>query len=171
MSEPLEVASGVEKAEVSDGPTVRLVTFEVAGRVYALPIEDVLEVAEIGPVFCVPTLPPRVGGVMNHHGDALPVVHPALLFEIDAASVPAPEHAVVLAKDAEETSGWLALPVDRVVGLVDGPAPAVSGPSLVAERQTLGGRLVQILSTANLVARAVEIVERSVGQPDLGVGG
>jgi chemotaxis signal transduction protein len=165
------VSKPVEFVEATSEPSVRMVAFEVAGGVYALPIADVLEVADIGTVCCVPTLPPRIGGVMNHHGDAVPVVHPVPLLEVDVEDVPEPEHAVVVAKDAEETSAWLALPVDRVVGLVDALEVTVVGSAPVVDRQPIAGRLVQILNTANLVARAVEIVERSVGQPDAGVGG
>ena len=78
--------------------SIRLITFEVGGTCYGLPIGDVLEVAEIGRICCVPTLPPTLGGVMNHHGDALPVVRPAALFEVDAADLPEPENAIVLVR-------------------------------------------------------------------------
>ena len=58
----------------------RLILFEVAGAVYALPIEDVLEVLENRNCVGIPTLPPEVGGVVNHHGEALPVITPSALF-------------------------------------------------------------------------------------------
>ena len=64
----------------SDG---HLLTFDVGGSVYALPISCVLEVAEVDGVACIPTLPPQVGGVVNHHGDALPVVLRSPLLALD----------------------------------------------------------------------------------------
>ena len=60
----------------------RLLLFEVGGRHYALPIADVAEGTEGGCIAAVPTLRAAVGGVMNHHGEALPVVRPAALFEL-----------------------------------------------------------------------------------------
>ena len=58
----------------------RLLTFEVANAVYALPIAEVHEVAEANRICCVPTLSRDRVGVMNWHGDALPVVSSRLLF-------------------------------------------------------------------------------------------
>ena len=39
----------------------RLLTFELGGMLYALPISGVLEVAEALELACVPTLPPSLG--------------------------------------------------------------------------------------------------------------
>lgn len=150
---------------------MRLVTFEVAGGCYGLPIEDVLEVAELGPISCVPTLPPPIGGVMNHHGDALPVLQPGVLFDIGSAELPAPEHALVLVRGSDETADRLAVPVDRVIGLVDARPATADGSALLVERQPIGGRLVNILDTACLFERAVGVIARSVGNPDPGRGG
>ena len=68
----------------------RLLTFEVAGDFYAMPIAGVLEVAEAGRMTCIPTLPTRIGGVINHHGDALPVINCASLFEVNEAELGEP---------------------------------------------------------------------------------
>ena len=57
----------------------RLMTFDVAGTVFALPISDVLEVVEHDHVACIPGLSRETGGIMNWHGEALPVVAPHLL--------------------------------------------------------------------------------------------
>ena len=54
--------------------STRLVLFEVAGATYAIPIAEVLEVMETAPTAGIPGLPRRLAGVVNHHGDALPVV-------------------------------------------------------------------------------------------------
>ena len=52
----------------------RLLTFEVAGALFAMPIAGVLEVVERSDSACVPTASDDVARVMNYRGDALPVV-------------------------------------------------------------------------------------------------
>ena len=59
--------------------TERLLTFEVESSVYALPIAEVHEVTQATRVCCVPTISRELVGVMNWHGDALPVVSTELL--------------------------------------------------------------------------------------------
>jgi purine-binding chemotaxis protein CheW len=46
----------------------------VAGEHYALPVERVLEVAELGAIAAVPGAPPEILGVRNLRGQVLPVV-------------------------------------------------------------------------------------------------
>ena len=65
----------------------RLLTFEVAGDFYAIPIAGVLEVADATRVTCIPTLPTKIGGVINYHGDALPVLNCSSLFEINESAL------------------------------------------------------------------------------------
>ena len=50
----------------------RLVLFEVAGSAYALPIADVLEVADWALPAAIPSLTSAIAGVVNHHGNASP---------------------------------------------------------------------------------------------------
>ncbi|HWE81849.1 MAG TPA: chemotaxis protein CheW [Gaiellaceae bacterium] len=49
------------------------VTMRVGNETYALPIENVVEVAEVGDVTAVPGAGPGVLGVRNLHGQVLPV--------------------------------------------------------------------------------------------------
>ena len=72
----------------SDVAGQRLLTFEIGAAVYALPIADVLEVAEVAPMACIPTLSRQVAGVVNHHGDALPVMSREALFELNTGELP-----------------------------------------------------------------------------------
>jgi hypothetical protein len=116
----------------------------------------------------VPTLPPSVGGVMNHHGDALPVVHRDVLFEGLGALEP-PEHVLVLQPGGEE-GAELGVPVDRILGLVDGSGGAARGVDAVFERRPIEGRVVSVLDTRRLVQRAVEVIGRSVLGADAGEG-
>ena len=77
----------------------RLLTFEVAGDLYAIPIAGVLEVADAARVTCIPTLPTSMGGVINYHGDALPVLNCSSLFEVN------PTHMVLIS--SAFVASWL----------------------------------------------------------------
>ena len=148
----------------------RLVTFLVAGAAYAIPIADVLEVTEVGRPCAVPSLPRSVAGVVNHHGDALPVVAPAMLFDVADADVPEPEHLLVLAgSDAEAPS--LGLPVDRICGLVPGRGGTALEASGIVERRPIDGRIVSILDTKRLLARAAASIEQAAAREPGGEGG
>jgi len=156
----------------------RLLTFEVAGAVYALPIAEVHEVAEASRLCCVPTLSRDQVGVMNWHGDALPVVAAELLF--DGSEIPpgGPEEEPQEAGDPVEGAGGLStphvlvvsgrddeaaqlgLPIDRVIGLVDGPRRRRGGGRLIVERRPVEGRVVSVLDPRRLVERATEVIGR-----------
>lgn len=138
----------------------RWLTFEVGGAAWALPIADVLEVCEVARIGRVPTLPRAVGGVMHYHGDALPVIARSALFDVALEDLAEPEQVVVIADRATDVAR-LGLPVDRVLGLVDGVPPASRQRSLVAARVPLEGRITGILDVGRLVARAQEVIDRS----------
>lgn len=153
----------------------RLLTFEVGGAVYALPIDGILEVAEVDRVTFVPGLPKACGSVMNWHGDALPLLYAPLLLAEDgcegdesrATEVAAPsegrpgvlatEYALVISDRTEVAS--LALRVDRVIGFEAGGVESGRTDELVVERRTLAGRSVSVLDPRRLVARALEVIE------------
>jgi chemotaxis signal transduction protein len=139
----------------------RLLTFEVGGSLYALPIANVIEVAEVEELACIPMLPAATGGVVNLHGDALPVIRRSQLFGVDEAGLPAPAHLLVVAGRPEQVAR-LGVPVDRIAGLVDGSGAASGSGELVAERRPLGGRVVGIVDPRVLVARAREAIERGL---------
>jgi chemotaxis signal transduction protein len=151
----------VSASAVASSCTERLLTFEVGTSLYALPIAGVIEVAEVGHLACIPTLPLHIGGVVNHRGDALPVLRRSSLLEVDEAALPAPTHVLVVT-DRPTGGACLGLPVDRVVGLVDGEAAAARGPDPVAERRPIDGRVASVLDPARLIARAREVIERSL---------
>ena len=166
-------------APVTPEGAERLLTFEVQEGVYALPIAEVHEVAEAARICCVPTISREAVGVMNWHGDALPVVSASLLLEgqalegeeaaEDAAEDAAPAEPrakgleashllVVSARDDEPAQ--LALPIERVLGLVDGPRRRRGAGRLVVERRSIESRVVSVLDPRHLVERASEVIER-----------
>ena len=143
----------------------RLLTFEVAGDFYAIPIAGVLEVAEAGRVTCIPTLPTSTGGVINYHGDALPVLNRSSLFDVNDSELGEPGSILVISERVGE-SARLGIPIDRVLGLVDGAAAAMSGVKAVAERRSIQGRVASVLDPQRLVSQARDVIESSVGRRD-----
>ena len=124
----------------------RLLTFEVAGDFYAMPIAGVLEVAEMGRLTCIPTLPTRIGGgVINHHGDALPVINCASLFDVNEAALGEPEHHPRDRRPGTGEAAQLGIPVDRVLG--SGRwcrgSRGMPGAKAVAERRSIQGRVCE----------------------------
>ena len=142
----------------------RLMTFEVAGTVYALPISEILEVVEQAGVSCVPTLSKDFGGVMNWHGEALPVVAPHLLLggSPAAAREPGCVQQLLVVTDRSDMPAQLGLPIDCVSGLVDGEPGLVRGDDVVVERRPVDNRVVSVINPQRLVARAAEVIESAV---------
>lgn len=143
----------------------RLLTFEVAGNFYAIPISGVLEVANAGRVTSIPTLPASVGGVINYHGDALPVLGCSSLFDVDDSEIGEPGTILVISERAGE-SARLGIHIDRVLGLVDGAAAAMSGAKEIAERRSIQGRVASVLDPQRLVSKARDVIESSLGRRD-----
>jgi chemotaxis signal transduction protein len=143
----------------------RLLTFEVADSIYAIPIAYIVEVGEVETLACIPTLPAETAGVMNYHGDALPVLRPDVLLAVDASRIDEPANVLVIA--ARPTGGArMGLPVDRVLGLVDGEGVMSRDQDPVAERRSLDDRVVFVLDPVRLVARAKEVIESSLGRSE-----
>ena len=143
----------------------RLLTFELAGALYALPIDGVLEVAEASRVTCIPTLPMKIGGVINYHGDALPVMRCSSLFPVDESELCEPTQVLVVTDRAGDVPR-LGLPVDRVLGLVDGRGAVALPADALWERRSIEGRVASVIDPKRLVAQAREVIESSLGRRD-----
>ncbi len=149
-----------DSTRVGASPETRLLLFEVSGTPYALPIADVLEVVEMAPTAGIPGLPRRLAGVMNHHGDALPVVSREALFDVSETKLTPARHVLVLAERGGE-AGHLGVPVDGVVGLADAALGPPQGGGLVVERLSLRDRVTSVIDARRLVARAAALIEVS----------
>lgn len=143
----------------ASGAESRMLAFELGNTLFALPISGVVEVAERARVAPVPLLPRASFGVVNHHGDALPVVFGGALLEFGGES--APTRLLVLAGDADDPDRY-GLPVDRILGLVPGSAAHSHSESPVAERRPHEGRVLNVLDPRRLLARASALVEESL---------
>lgn len=130
----------------------RLLTFLFDGVRYAVPIAWVLEVAEKDRVTSVPSLALPIGGVMNWHGEALPLIATELLLGCDrdeAGATPfgaattvgyAQEQVLVLAEKPGSTA-CLGMPVDRVIGLVDDSENTIADTTHVTATGEAGGQV------------------------------
>lgn len=107
------------------------VRVRAASEQYALPVTDVLEVAELGEITPVPGATTSVMGVRNLRGQVVPVVELARLLELPQGSAP---QRIVIAEDAGRKAG---LAVDEVIGVQELPeaseevgSPHVRGAAL-----------------------------------------
>jgi len=151
-------------ARGSDGGSIaqRLLAFELCGTLFALPITEVAEVADLDVLASVPMVDRRVGGVVNHHGDAVPVVFGDALLGTERTLYPQDRPLLILARDPDDPNRY-GVPVDRIWGLVEGPPPAPTrGAGPVAERRPLDGRMLCVLDPASLLERAREVIAGSV---------
>ncbi len=160
----------VSAALIEDGDGLLMFLFE--NIQYALPIAWVVEVAEKDRVTSVPSLALPVGGVMNWHGEALPLMATELLLGRDrdeagatpfgaATTVGYAQEQVLVVSAKPGSAARMGMPVDRVIGLVQGEGasgrPATG--ELIIERRPVEGRIVHILDPAVLVARGEEVIE------------
>lgn len=156
----------------STDDSARLLTFVFEDVHYALPIAWVVEVAEKDRVTSVPSMALPVGGVMNWNGEALPIVATELLLGSDrdqagatpfgaATTVGYAQEQVLVLSEKPGSPACLGIPVDRVIGLVDGVRglDRHAGGHLVVERRPIDGRIVHVLDPATLVARGGDVIE------------
>jgi purine-binding chemotaxis protein CheW len=122
----------------------------VAGEHYALPVDDVLEVAEYGTVAPLPGAPAAVLGVRNLRGTVLAVLDLAAVFGIERAG--SPQHMAVV----EFESCKAGLAVDSVLGVEHLPEASeeVASPYLLGAALT-DGALVGVVNV-RLVVEAVQ---------------
>jgi purine-binding chemotaxis protein CheW len=90
------------------------VRVRVAGEHYALPVEQVLEVADLGEIAPVPGAPPEILGVRNLRGQVIPVIGLARLLGLSGDE---PGRVVV----AESGELRAALVVDAVLDVGELP--------------------------------------------------
>ncbi len=87
------------------------VRLRVASEAYAMPVEHVLEVADLGQVRAVPGSRPELLGVRNLRGQILPVVDLALLLEIPRTT---PPRRLLVAEAGDRRAGFA---IDEVSGV------------------------------------------------------
>jgi purine-binding chemotaxis protein CheW len=126
--------------------TVLHVRIRAAGEDYALSVEDVIEVAELGHITPVPGAPSAVLGVRNLRGTVLPVVDLATVLGLPQAG---PSERIVVAEQAGRRA---ALAVESVTGVEQLPSASeeVESPHLVGAALA-DGALVGILDVGSVL--------------------
>ena len=159
-----------EEKFVFTEPGERMLTFAIGGTLYALPIASVCEVVAVGLLACVPTRGRDCVGVMNYHGDALPVIDRCALLGLSDVELPEPEQVLAIA-GPRSSAARLGLPVDKVTGLVDGGPVPTQGGDLVVERRPVEGHVVSVLNPLQVLASAKEVIEHPVAEAGAFQGG
>ncbi len=135
-----------------------LITFEVAGQVFALDIMAIREIRAWTPVTRLPRVPAHVAGVVNLRGTVLPVVDLAARLGWAPTETSA-RHAIIVTQLGGQVCGWIVESVSDIVTLPGDalqPAPASSGDSLVQFLDGLAAiddTMVQVLNLAALSAQ------------------
>jgi purine-binding chemotaxis protein CheW len=122
------------------------VRVRVADEDYALPVTDVLEVADIGAITPVPRAPHAVLGLKNLRGSVITVVDLAAVMDLSGNEQ---RQRIVV---AEEGGRHVALAVDSVVGVepVPKPSEAVDSPHLVGAA-LIDGSLVGVIGVKSVL--------------------
>lgn len=121
---------------------------DVGAERYALPVEDILEVARIGEVTPLPGAGRPFLGVHNLRGEVLPVIDLGALLDVGAASAP---DQIVVAQAGGLKAG---LAVDAIVGVSELPSPDTATDSPALEGAALvDDALVGVVDVAGALRR------------------
>lgn len=135
-----------------------LITFEVAGQVFALDIMAIREIRAWTPVTKLPRVPAHVAGVVNLRGTVLPVVDLAARLGWAPTETSA-RHAIIVTQLGGQVSGWIVESVSDIVTLPGDalqPAPPSGGDNVVQFLDGLAAiddTMVQVLNLAALSAQ------------------
>ena len=134
-----------------------VLSFEVDGHRYALPVSCVREVLRATAIVPLPKAPPVVQGIINIRGELVAVLDLRVRFGAARRPLQADEHFVV----AQAGTRTVALRADRAVGLlqVDEAAlrpiePVVARTEYVAGLATLADGLVLIVDPAAFLSES-----------------
>ncbi len=125
------------------------VRLRVASEVYAVPVNHVIEVSELGEVTPVPGSRPEVLGMRNVRGKILPVADLCALLKIRRTS---PPRRLLIAEAADQQAG---LAIDEVseVGEMDEPTQETES-ALLRGATLVGGDLIGVID----VLRVFEVL-------------
>ena len=137
-------------ADGAPGPSACL--FEIAGRVFAIPITDAREVRAFDGYTMVPLAPPQLIGLTNLRGAIVPIVDLRVMLDLPPRPPARAIESLVVAADGAR----VALAIDRMLGiepLDEGPAGDVrfDAGGLAAGRLARGDDTVPILDVVKIV--------------------
>ncbi len=118
---------GRQRENPREGPSAEaemttLVTFRLERQMYALPIEPIVRIIEMVAITPLLQVHAAVEGVINVHGQAVPVINLRRLFGLPAAAIQL-RTPIILVQPAERMYGLI---VDEVVDIIQLPAAHIS---------------------------------------------
>ncbi len=123
------------------------VRMRVGNELYALPVGNVLEIAELGEISPVPGTGSTVLGVRQLRGRVIPVFDLALLFGVQGDGVPS---TLVVTEDRGRQAG---LAIDEVTDVGELPETAPETDSEFLSGSTLEhGKLVGVIDASRVFA-------------------
>ena len=181
-AEVARAQGGKSKSGGADGSDeIQLVSFEVAGQEYALPIESVQEIVQIPETLShVPNVPAYVLGVMTLRARLLPLVSLRGLFGLEQAELSEQHRVVVVSLRRGGASVSVGVVVDsvrevlRVSRSIVDPIPALLAKDEAMQDITSicrldgGKRLVSIISAERMILNAAvrELLEGAAGKAE-----
>ena len=87
------------------------------------------------------------------------------LFPVDESELCEPTHILVVTDRAGDVPR-LGLPVDRVLGFVDGHGADALPADALWERRSIEGRVASVIDPKRLVVQARKVIESSLGRQD-----
>jgi purine-binding chemotaxis protein CheW len=128
---------------------VPILQFQLGGRMYGLPIEDVVEVAAMVELLPLPGSPPEVLGVANRHGAVLPMLDLRRVFGVEAVPVNSAS-VFVVSVHGDRQAGLMVDTVERVAYVhppIDTPSSGKYIRGIINDR----GNLIQIIALSALM--------------------
>lgn len=141
-----------------------VLTFQMSGERFGLPVDLVLEVLAWPSLRQIPTAPDYVAGLLNYHGDMVPVIDLCRLTGTQA-SKPLMSSRIMLVKYGSDggTRRLLGLLAERVVGTckIDPLGSTENGLKLdgapyLGEVVVTNGEILQLVDIATLLTPEVE---------------
>jgi len=154
-----------EPSEAPEATRVTLVVFELDGREFALPIDDIAEILQMVLVTPVPEVPPWVAGVVNLRGRVIPVVDLRTRLGIEPRA-PQLNTPLLIAEHGTRKLGLIADEVRDVIsfdpGSLEHPAEDEAGAGhadAMSGIAQVGERLIVVLDLARVTAEAAPLAE------------
>lgn len=133
-------------------PIVKVVIFSVAGKEYALDIQDVVSIERVPLIRPLPSANPSLVGVMELRSTIIPVIDLRILFQAPLEETVQKDRRIIVLKNGDKTVGCL---VDVANNIVDITRSAIQtivhGTGTARQVLTLEGTIVPIVTVAELI--------------------
>jgi purine-binding chemotaxis protein CheW len=120
-----------------DGRTVQVVEFTLGGERFAVDVDDVDSIVELGESTRVPRTTEAITGVMDLRGEITAILDPRMYLDVGHTDDPEKQ---VLVLDQQMDKQKIGLQVDQVVGVEDYAHSLVDDPGSFDELDTTGVR-------------------------------